>query len=298
MTSEPAPLAPDDPRWSGVAEQDAPPAVAEVFAAIRETARVPYVGLFWRMLAFEPDLLAAAWAAVEPALRSWASERAAAALRDEALIVEAATIASHKAFRGDLVRAEIDYDLRSRIASFNAIAHYALSQHLLACALLAGDDTASRPASAGERVRPAGLVSGAVAVAPLDPARARGRAAELLPAIAAAHGWPTTEDAYRGLARLPDYLGAAWNALMPIVGDEEYQRRAAALAQRAGAAAAGLPFNGEALGTLTQDQRDWLRALAGYFQRRVLPEALIDMAIIKTLTDGPEEGPRSPFALA
>src|SRR5581483_12133791 len=98
------------------------PDVRALLSEIAATIRVPFVGLFWRVLASEPELLRAAWEAGAPNLRTWAAERAAAAIRERALIVEAASIASHKAFKGDLVRAEIDFDLRSKIGNFNALA--------------------------------------------------------------------------------------------------------------------------------------------------------------------------------
>ncbi len=259
--------------------------------------RVPFVGLFWRALAADPALLRRAWQAVAPGLATHAAERAAVRLRSHALIVEAAGIASHKAFKGDLVRSEIDYDLRMRINNFNHVARYALPKHLLAVSMLTAalDGAHASPRDGEATAIPTGIAVGAVAVAPIEPATARGRAAELLPVIAAAHDWPRAEDYYCSLARLPDYLGAAWNALRPVVGDEEYESRARELVESAARAAAALPRAVHF--PTTDEERRRLRPLLALFREHILPETLIDCAMITALTDGPDADPRSPFDL-
>jgi hypothetical protein len=206
-----------------VQEGEASGDVRAVFEEITHAIRVPFLGLFWRVLASEPALLQPAWEAIAPNLRTWAFERAAAAIRERALIAEAASISSHKAFKGDLVRAEIDFDLRSKIGNFNALACYALPKHLLAVTVLleALEDRAPAGGSGDASEIPRGLAEGAVPVSPVDPRTARGRAAELLPIVAVGHGHPTAEDYFRSLARMPDYLSASWNALKPVVRDPE-----------------------------------------------------------------------------
>lgn len=281
-----------------VQEGRATPEVRAVFDDIARTLRVPFVGLFWRVLATQPDLLREAWDAVSPNLRTLAAERAANRLRDRALIVEAATMPSHQAFKGDLVRAEIDYDLRSRIGNFNHIVVYALPKHLLAVTMLA-EALEGRPSGGGDgdpTPIPQGITEGAVPVSPVDPATARGRAAELLPLVAAGHGHPTAEDYFRSLARLPDYLNAAWNALRPVVGDQEYEARGRELVTIATEAVRRLPhavrFPAE---PLAPPRVGDLGQLLHLFRDRILPETLIDAAIIAALTDGPDAGARSRF---
>jgi hypothetical protein len=290
----------DPPRLPEVQEGQASPEVRALFDDIIRTLRVPFVGLFWRVLAADPPVLRLAWEAVAPNLRTWAAERAADRLRARALIAEAAGISSHKAFKGDLVRAEIDYDLRTRIANFNHIALYALPKHLLAVTMLS-EALEGRPVGgAGGQVStiPLGVAPGAVPVAPLDPGAARGRAAELLPDIAAGHGHPVVEDYYRSLARLPDYLGAAWNAIRPVVRDEEYDARGAELRRMAIEAVRTLPypvsFPG---GRLRPPQVGELAQVLRLFRDRILPDALIDAALITALTDGPEAAGRIPYTL-
>lgn len=285
-----------------VQEEGAEPQVRAIFADIARTIRVPFVGLFWRVLAAEPRTLREAWEAVAPNLRTWAAERAAAALRDHALIVEAAGISSHKAFKGDLVRAEIDYDLRTRIGNFNALAVYALAKHMLAVTMLSEAfegrllPGTSRDGDAAEI--PLGVAAGAVPVSPVDPRTVRGRAAELLPEIAAGHGHPTAEDYFRSLARLPDYLSAAWNAIKPVVRDEEYDARGRELVRMATDAVRLFPrpvvFS---LDDPLPTHRDARAHLLRLFRDTILPDTLIDAAIIKALTDGPEQALANPYAL-
>jgi hypothetical protein len=285
-------------RLPEVRESEASPEVQAIFTEITRTVRVPYVGLLWRVLAADPPVLRAAWRAVAPNLCTLAAERAADQLRERALIVEAAGIASHKAFKGDLARAEIDYDLRIRIANFNHMALYALPKHLLAAVMLSEALAGRQPVGGGDAQEiPPGPVPGAVAVTPVDPTVIRGRAAELLPAIAAAHGHPVVEDYFRGLARLPDYLAAAWNALKPVVRDEVYDERGRELVATARAAYRALPhpvpFPDNSVPPARAGE---IGALLSLFAERILPDVLIDVAIITALTDGPDARGRHPFA--
>lgn len=292
--------APEVPRLPEVQEGQASPVVRAVFDEIAGTLRVPFVGLFWRVLAADPDVLALAWQAVAPNLRTRAAEDAAAALLRRAFIAEAAGMSSHKAFRGDLVRAEIDHDLRTRIGNFNHIATYALPKHLLAVAMLA-EALEGRTAGGGDgdpAAIPHGVAAGAVPVSPLDPAAARGRAAELLPAIARAHGHPTAEDYFRSLARLPDYLGAAWNAIRPVVRDAEYDARGRELVDAAVASVRALPHPVRLPpGRLPPPQVGELGRLLHLFRDRMLPDTLMDATMITALTDGPDTGGRTSYAL-
>lgn len=286
-------------RLPEVSESEAPPEVQAVFTEITRTVRVPFPSLLWRVLAADPPVLRAAWRAVAPNLRTLAAERAADRLRERALIEEAAGIASHKAFKGDLVRAEIDYDLRTRIANFNHAALYALPKHLLAAVMLSEALAGRQPTGGGNAQEiPLGPAPGAVAVAPVDPTAVRGRVAELLAEIAAAHGHPTAEDYFRGLARLPDYLAAAWNALKPVVRDEAYDERGRELVTMARAAYRAMPYSVPFPNNAVPPARAGeLGTLLALFAERILPDVLIDAAIITALTDGPEARGRTPFAL-
>jgi hypothetical protein len=283
-----------------VQESEASSDVRAVFEEITSTVRVPFLGLFWRVLASEPVVLQAAWTAVAPNMKTWAFERAAAAIRERALIAEAASISSHKAFKGDLVRAEIDFDLRSKIGNFNALACYALAKHLLAVTMLleALEDRAPAGGSGDASQIPQGLAEGAVPVPPVDPRTARGRAAELLPIVAGGHGHPTAEDYFRSLARMPDYLAASWNALKPVVRDPEYDARGRELVSMAAGSMQSLPHP-VTLGSEWHEraQQTGLMEILGLFRDSILPDTLMDAAIVKALTDGPDRALENPYAL-
>ena len=283
-----------------VREETAPPDIKAVFNDIAQVLRVPVVGLFWRVLAATPELLHTCWQAVRDNLTTLELERAATDLARRAFIEEAAGMSSHKAFKGDLVRVEIDFDLRSRIGNYNQIAYYALAKHLLAVSMLDLSVRGESPTgtNATPEHLPYGIAEGAVAVSPVDPATARGKAAEILPVIAAGHGHPTTEDYFRSLARLPDYLAAGWNAIKPVVRDEYYDERGRELVARATdmARTAPLPIPLDTA-ALSPEQRQNLQALIDLFRLSLLPDTLMDCALMVALTDGPDAGGRSRYSL-
>lgn len=275
---------------------EAAPQVATVYREVADHLRVPYLGPFWRALAWDADAFGRIWAALSPALASDAFEREAAALRRAALIDEAASMSSHQAFRGDLARAEIDFDMRDKIANYNAAVHYALAKNLLAAALLLrlldGADAGPPTGGAGA---PFGVAPAAVFVPPVPLEQARGRVAELFAEIAPAHHQPVLDEYYRAIARAGDYLNAAWNAIRPVVGDPYYDERAAALAAAAATAAARLPAKAGADLALNDAGEARLRTVLGYFAGRHLPTMLIDLSLIRALTDGPEHVEPSPY---
>lgn len=277
----------------------APPETQQFYRTVGEHLRIPFLGSFWRAIAWQPQSAATLWPALQPLLRSRAFERAAADLRGAALIEEAATMPSHQAFKADLVRAEIDSDMREKIGNFSAGAYYALGKSLLAATWLrlALDGAVTPGPVSGDSI-PVGVAAGFFPVPPVTPNETRGRLAELLAEIPRAHGHPLADDYFKSIGRAVDYLNAAWNALTPIVRDEPYDERAALVARQAGEAAANLPAGEiDALSRLDDETRARLRAVAAYYSERHLPDLLIDVAIIKALTDGPERARDAPYDL-
>jgi hypothetical protein len=284
------------PEWlDGPADADASSETHAVYEQIAARLRVPFLGPFWRALTWDQPVFGGIWHTLGPLLSTGEFERGAAALRRAALIEPAVEMSSHQAFKGDLVRVEIDYEMRRRIANYNAVVHYALGKTLLAANWL-DLNLSGRAASSGrlvETIAP-GIAAGAVAVPPLAPHEVRGRAAELLAEIPRAHGHPIADEYFRALARLPDYLNAAWNAIKPLVRDEAYDERGRALVEQALRTAGGLPA-AVVLPDLTPPQSRRLTAVTAYFARRHLPDLLIDAALIKGLTDGPDLAQVSPY---
>jgi hypothetical protein len=273
--------------------------VQSVFAETRDVLRVPYVDQLWRVLAHDSALLRSAWDMTGPALGTFAAERAADVLRREAVIPEALGLPSHKAFRGDMSRAEIGADDRAKISNFTMAAHYHLPKILLATVLLAREQTDRTDAAPIEdaEVLPRGAVAEMPLVFPVNPDEVFGEAVDLFREIRERHGYRALSDYYRTIVRAGDFLRIAWNALRPIVGDPEFYARAAAVSARARELAATLPAAGASLASLSEAQPAVVRTVARFFLERLLPETLVELTIIKGLTDGPEGATQNRYSL-
>jgi hypothetical protein len=268
------------------------PNIAEIFTQIPALIGVPGVHKLWRWLASYPELLLSIWPAVSDSLRSSELEDYVHRLRAVAFIVEAVGMPSHKAFRGDLVRAEIDADMRSKIERFNDASQLSLSR-LLVIAQAMAQLWIGAPSKQGgvEYTAPVPALRDAVYVAPLQPRELTGKAEEVLNRVSSRHSLPFLDDYYYAIARVPEFLAAAWNAISPVVGDALYLDRAAELTRIADEAAAGLPVRsafGRALTGMRSDQRESINTIVNQFVEQVLPQTLIDVTLIKALTSGPE----------
>lgn len=289
------------PEWlDGPWPRDADREVAQLYGAVTQRLRVPYLSPFWRALFWNPETASSLWAAVEPVMATRAFEDAAMRVRRMSLIDGAAEMPTHQAFKADLVRAEVDWEMRDRIANFNAAVQYGLAKTLLAATWL--NECGVRGAECGDSSRvqtpavalrtlhsalvPTGLAPGAVPVSPVPPTETRGRLAELLPEIRATHGHAVDDDYFRSLGRLPEYLNAAWNAILPVVRDQPYDEHAARI--RAEGRAQARAFSTAALPDLSPEGMERLRAVCAYYAERHLPDLLMDASMIKGITDGPE----------
>ena len=293
MTDDQVRIPPAD-GLDGPDPRTAPPELQELYRSVTAHTRVPYLGRFWRVAVGAAASPGDAWARLAPVLGTRAFEDEARALRRAALIEPAVEMSSHQAFKGDMVRAEIEHEMRERIGNYNHAAHYSLGKALLAAAcvlrLTTGAGGPNGAAPAGEPEIPVGLAAGAVPVPPVAPAAIRGRTAELLDAIPAGHGHPVVDDYFLAIANAPDYLGAVWNAIKPVVRDEYYDVRGRELVQAAAAAAERLPLPADGGATLLAGAggADARRAVLEFFATRFLPDLVIDLALIKGLHDGPE----------
>jgi hypothetical protein len=271
----------------------AEPAIGAIFEQIPAAMGVPGVHLFWRLLGNFPGFLEAAWPALAVTLGSQALAEAAERLRHAAFIIEAVGLPSHKAFRGDLVRAEIDADFRAKIEQFNDASQNGLARLLVTAAAIRGSVRgnafqASGPAVSTPRHE---APRNWVAVPPLRENEAAPKARELLDRIQREHHSRYLDDYFRSLGRIVEYLGATWNAIRPLVGDPEYIARASALSRMASDDALVLPtptLLRPVFGELRADDATTLLALLDYFVDEHLPQALIDVTLIKALTSGPD----------
>lgn len=285
-----------------VSEAEAPSSVQAVFDDVREVLRVPFVDQLWRVLAHFPELLPRAWERLAPALGSMAGERAGDALRREAVIPLALGLPSHKAFRGDMSRAEIGFDDRERISNYTSAMHYVLPKLLLAAALLedALEPAGGPPSAAVAQLEPLprGTAPGAPLVRPIDPDQARGEAVALFAEIRDRHGYSVLADYYRAVVMAGDFLRIAWNALRPIVGDPEYYARANAITTSARALAVALRRPAApALDTRAAADPAAIGATVRFYLERLLPETLVELTVIKGLMDGPDAAAHNRFSL-
>jgi hypothetical protein len=269
------------------------PALRRVYSEITAASSMPGVHRFWRMLAAFPSFLVAAWPTFEAALSTQSQQAVADDLVRASFLREAVGLPSHKAFRGDLARAEIDAELRERIERFNSASQIGTAE-LFALAAAMREGVYGRA-----RLDPSPSWGGATAprhprgvyVPPLRAGERRGKAEEVLRRIELEHNLPILDDYYASLARIPDYLAAAWNAIHPIVGDPEYLALASRLVQRA---AMGADGDGRAFAARQAAQigppaeQAAIRRLLDLLVERVLPQTLIDITLVRALTSGPD----------
>ncbi|HZU76014.1 MAG TPA: hypothetical protein VFA70_04565 [Dehalococcoidia bacterium] len=285
-----------------LAEADAQGRMREVYERMRAVLRVPFVDQLWRVLALHPDFLAPAWEWLEPVLGSVEVERAADDLRRGAVITLALSLPSHKAFRGDMSRWEIGADDRERISNYTMAEHYVLPKLLLAAELLYTElrPDADRPPLRGLQAEqlPRGVAEGMPPVGPMRPEEARGEIAELFAEIRRRHGYDAIADYYRTIARAGDFLRIAWNPLRPLVGDPEFVSQSRRVGQRAAQLCLTLRQFTPGELELPRDAagRDVIAALT-FYRNRLLPETLVEVTVVKGLTDGPAAAAYNRYSL-
>jgi hypothetical protein len=287
--------------WPEIADQDAGHPVLAAFEDMRSVLRTPFVDQLWRVLAAQPDFLVSAWGWLAPILGSRAAEEAADSLRHASVIQLALGVPAHKAFRGDLSRWEVGPDDRARISNYNMAEQYYLPKVLLAAELLLLE---LRPDSEPPALRGApsealtrGVAQGMPPVAPMDPAQARGDIVTLFEEIRRRHGYDQIADYYRTIARAGDFLRLAWNALRPVVGDPEYVSQAGRVVQRTRRVCSELrTLATGALPVRPAAGRDLVAALT-FYRNQLLPKTLVELTIVKGLTDGPESAPYNSYSL-
>ena len=291
-----------EPAFAEADEQTAPAELQAAFAETRTVLRVPFLDLLWRVLAEQPDFFLAAWAWLAPILGSEAAERAADDLRRGAVIQLAIGVPAHRAFRGDLSRWEIGADDRQRISNYNMAEHYLLPKLLLATELMLSElrRDAEKPRARGALVEalPRGVAPGMPPIGPMNPADARGEIVDLFAEIRMRHGSETLADYYRTIARAGDFLRIAWNPLRPIVGDPEYTSQLRRLVQRSAQLCTELRTLAIAdlRAAAPPPSLETIRAL-NFFRNRLIPATLVELTIIKGLTDGPETATRNSYSL-
>lgn len=274
-----------------VMPDDAEGRVAQIYDDTRDTLRVPFVNQLFRMLANEPLLLDEAWSSLRPLLRSQRFEALADQLRAIALptpvqesdeLIEAAGV-------------EVD-----RVRAYTDSIHYVLPKLLLVATLVdrftAARRTSTFPDTNREEDLPSGPAPGSLSLPLVNPETASPAVRRLFEQIKKRHGHPAVATYFRGLATWPLVLTTAWKRLAPFLGKEEYAQSRRRLVERAEEETERLLEQADdhhVLGSF-----DDMHALLALFRTRVIPDLMLDVAILKASLDGPEAAAVSRFSAA
>lgn len=263
--------------------------IGRVYEETRQTLRVPFVNFVFRILARYPEYLVPAWDRLRPWARMRSFEREADRLRAAAVPEAGAPAGTDWAALGDL----------HQIRAFTDSIHYALPKLLLlATAMDEGLERpgAGSPAAGGDTI-PSGIAAGTLAVPMIGPDDASPEVKEMFERIRTRHGHPGVASYYRSLARWPGFLNEAWARIEPALGTPAHQARKRAVlgqtleaAAPGGLAAGGLPVPPEA--------KDDLRAVLAVFRFRVIPDLMLDVALVKAMVDGADAARVSRFSAA
>lgn len=151
-----------------------------------------------------------------------------------------------------------------------------------------------------DAIRP-GVAPGTIGLEMVSPQTAGTDVNAIFEDIRDQHGHPGVPSYYRGIAQNPDFLAAAWSRVAPIVHSRSYEATKHGLLEEARLASGRLPLVGRdsAIEAGVEEGRiEQLRAMLAVFRFRVIPETFIEVALIKTLLDGPDAARSSRFSFA
>ncbi|HJL15989.1 MAG TPA: halocarboxylic acid dehydrogenase DehI family protein [Sandaracinaceae bacterium LLY-WYZ-13_1] len=258
--------------------------LAALFDDVRQTLRVPVVDDLIRTLATERDVLARRWRAVRPVLGTLAFERAADALREEALLPSASEIAGTGTWA--------DWPRADELRHYTETTQYVAPKLLLIAT--AWDTGRTEPAPGvvdGAAPIPTRPPSSTERLPPTVPDTAEPATEERLDAVRERHGHPRVPDYFRAIARFEGFFEAAWTTLEPFVGGDAARERRAQLVARAEALIAPLFVPAGAPETA-------LHEVVAAHRHRILPDVLIDVTTIRAWLDGPEAARVAPPSAA
>jgi hypothetical protein len=290
------------PKLREIMPEEADERIRPLYEDIQRTLRVPFVNFIFRTLASYPDYFEAAWGHLSPVLRTRAFEQAADELRARAPLEPAPNA-------GD-VEWDALGDLE-QIRPFSDSIHYVLPKLLLIATAWDEDVMDVKPE---ERHRsgttggvpgaeiPLGVAEGTRKVPMVDLEQAPGGLRALFEEIKEKHDHPEVATYYRALGNWPAFLRAAWDRIEPHVGSEAYEERKRVLINLAQAAVHALPpvmmdrpipERGVA-----PEKMEEINAILAVFRFKLIPDLLLDVALIEAMLDGPEAARRSRFSVA
>lgn len=273
----------------------------EVYDDIQETIRVPWVAYFCRVLALFPDYLPLAWRAAKPNFATRYAERAADALREQALLPgpnppdprPGLQELGWDGARIDEVRRSLDalnYGNPKYVLLITAWAEAFQDRHS-GEADLSAEDAVPVPRGLPEGIEPLRLV---------DPNAATPEVQELFKRVKDLHSYHGVSSDYRVLANWPDYLRLALDEVLgPVVRTEAYDLTCRALLIRARELVRDFPtpagVDPSALAeSCSPLEIAGLMGLLTMYQQFVLT-VTVDMIRLKQALDGPEAAAASPF---
>jgi hypothetical protein len=130
-------------------------------------------------------------------------------------------------------------------------------------------------------IRP-GVAPSALSIPLVDPHDATGRLASVLDDIRERHGHPIVTPYYRGLANWAALIVRLWAAVRPVVGTARYAAWREELVADAEQAWGELTLAPDASRRSTRDDA---HAVVTAFRRRILPDLLLDVAMLEPLVD-------------
>lgn len=279
-------------RLGEVMPDEAEEEVRVIYEDIRARLRVPFVNFIFRVLANYPEYLEFAWARISPYLLTEPFERLADDLRARALPEPISE------------RSEVNWETLGdldRIRTFTDTIHYVLPKLLLvASALDEGlGGKSGVPAEVGRDQVELGAAEGTGLVQMVSREDADIRLQALLNEIKERHGHPDVASYYRGLANWPEFLGAVWGELDPMLDSGPVGERKLDLLRHAAGVAGLMPLpdlDGVAELGLGDDDIQTLRAVLAVFRFRIIPDTFVEVALIKAFIDGPDAALKSRFS--
>jgi hypothetical protein len=262
-----------------VAESDATGEIAEIYADIRTTLRVPIVNLVWRYLAATPGALRSCWQIVRPLYADGYCERAAQLLETDYQPPELGVIDQSAL---DLGVTEVDQATVHRILAtyvranpLNLVALSVLLLHLLE--IDAAESLNIVPIRAGVGV------DGELPVIPnaadLEPAVSS--TVERLDNLGRQRGDNVTPSVFRHLAYWPGFLELAHDRLAPVAATDSFTATVAQCSERAARVAASLlPFIGKAE-RLEEPAREQSVAILRGFTEGAMPRIITLLALLQ-----------------
>lgn len=299
MTSEaPAPRA----AFPQVEEHEAAGELAEAYAGMRASLRVPWVMFAARALAVLGDYVPAAWAAAQPVVTTHGFERAADRIR-EAAVPDAPPLHDLAAA---MAAAGVSEEDVAAVRDAVAALHYGNSKYLLLITAWSegvhgrsSGGTSPDPGWDARPLRP-GAPPGMPDLQLVDPRGASPEVLRLLDTVVDRHLHHGPASDFRALARWPDALAVLdREVLAPVVRGIEYDLAARSLLHEARATVRAFPqpagLDPVAAGeVLSEADRAAVVAMLSMFQRFIL-DVTLDMALVAQAFDGTDAARANPF---